>query len=125
VDKFEDAPALPTPPPTRLFDVCMLGAPPNVWEEDACRPHFQAFPNHLPTLQNRFSNQDEDLNNEGYNSKEGLPHFTDEEDDDIEGYSKLHIGGNAPAPSSTSTGGGSGQTDSGVGDASCHEGLEG
>ena len=38
------------------------------------------------------------MNNEGYDSEGGLPHFVDKEDDDMEGYSELQIGGNAPAP---------------------------
>ena len=99
VDKVEDAPALPTPPPMTLFDVLKPEPPPKVWEEGAGQPHFQQFPSHLPTLEIRFANQDEDLNNEGYDSEGDLPHFADEEDDDMEGYSELQIGGNAPAPS--------------------------
>jgi len=98
VDKVKDAPALPTPSRRTLFDVRTPEPPPKVWEEGAGQPHFQRFPSNLPTLENCFTNQDEDLKDLGYDSGGGLPHFVDEEDDDMEGYSELQIGGNAPAP---------------------------
>ena len=72
---------------------------PKVWEEDASWPLFQTCPSHVPTIQNHFSNQDEALNDEGYNFKGNLTHFNDEENDDMEGYSDPQIGvKDAPAP---------------------------
>jgi len=67
-------------------------------EGAASSANFGDFPSAIPTLQNRFANQDTTLNDEGYDSKGNLPYFADEEQDDIEGYKELPIGGDAAAP---------------------------
>jgi len=41
------------------------------------RANFAYFPSKIPTLQNRFANQDTTLKDEGYDSKGNLPYFTD------------------------------------------------
>ena len=56
------------------------------------------FPSEIPKVHNRFSNQDEALNNEGYDSKGSLPYFTDYDVDDMEGYNELSIGVDEPTP---------------------------
>jgi hypothetical protein len=38
----------------------------------------------LPKVHNRFSNQDEALNTEGYDSEGNLPYFADEDVDDMD-----------------------------------------
>jgi len=58
-------------------------------DKDECAAssaNFGDFPSAIPTLQNRFANQDTTPNDEGYDSKGNLPYFADEEQDDIEGY---------------------------------------
>ena len=57
------------------------------------------FPSEIPKVHNRFSNQDEALNNEGYDSKGSLPYFTDYDVDDMEGYNELPIGVDEPPTS--------------------------
>jgi hypothetical protein len=49
------------------------------------------FPSALPTLQNRYYNQNSKLNDEGYDSKGGLPHFAEEEEVNPEGYNKAPL----------------------------------
>jgi hypothetical protein len=46
------------------------------------------FPSAVPTLKNRFHNQNSELNNEGYDSKGGLPFFANEPDDNDDTYIK-------------------------------------
>jgi len=60
--------------------------------------NFGDFPSAIPTLKKRFASQDTTLNDEGYDSEGNLPYFADEEQDDIEGYEELPIGGDAAAP---------------------------
>ncbi len=62
-------------------------------------PIFGVFQANILTIQNPFFNQDESLNDEGYDSKGNLPHFADKESDDFEGYIEPLIGvDDAPAP---------------------------
>ena len=42
-------------------------------------------------------NRDATLNDEGYDSEGNLPYFADEQEDDIEGYEEMRIGGDAAA----------------------------
>ena len=67
-------------------------------EVSASRAILADFPSEIPTVQNRFANQDEALNDEGYDSEGDLPYFADEDADDIEGYDELAIGVDAPTP---------------------------
>jgi hypothetical protein len=60
--------------------------------------NFGDFPSAIPTLQYWFASQDTTLNDEGYDSEGNLPYFADEEQDDIEVYEELPIGGDAAAP---------------------------
>jgi len=78
-------------------------------EGAASNANFGDFPSKIPTLKNRFVNQNATLNDEGYDSEGNLPYFADEQEDDIEGYEELPIGGDAaalasPPPSSRSHG---------------------
>jgi hypothetical protein len=52
----------------------MPGLPLKVWEKDAGQTHFQVFSSLVPTPK-CFSNQGEELNDEGYDSKRDLPPF--------------------------------------------------
>ena len=61
-------------------------------EVSASRAILADFPSEIPTVQNRFANQDEALNDEGYDSEGDLPYFADEDADDIEGYDELAVG---------------------------------
>ena len=57
------------------------------------------FPSEITKVHNRFSNQDEALNDEGYDSKGNLPYFANKDVDDMEGYNhELPIGVDAPTP---------------------------
>ena len=56
------------------------------------------FPSEIPKVHNRFSNQDEALNDDGYDSEVNLPYFADKDVDDMEGYNELPIGVDAPTP---------------------------
>ena len=70
-------------------------------EGAASSANFGDFPSKIPTVKNRFANQDSTLNDEGYDSEGNLPYFADEEQDDIEGYEESPIDGSdaaAPAP---------------------------
>ena len=70
-------------------------------EGAASSANFANFPSKIPTVKNRFANQDSTLNDEGYDSEGNLPYFADEEQDDIEGYEESPIDGSdaaAPAP---------------------------
>jgi hypothetical protein len=53
-------------------------------EGAASSANFANFPSKIPTVKNRFANQDSTLNDEGYDSEGNLPYFADEEQDDIE-----------------------------------------
>jgi len=46
--------------------------------------NLASFPSNYGTLENRFANQDDELNAKGYNSEGNLPHFADAEIDDDE-----------------------------------------
>ena len=67
-------------------------------EGAASSANFGDFPSEIPTLKNGFANQDPTLNDEGYDSEGNLPYFADEQEDDVEGYEELPIGGDAAAP---------------------------
>ena len=56
------------------------------------------FPSKIPKVHNRFLNQDEALNNEGYHSKGDPPYFAAYDVDDMEGYNELPFGVDAPTP---------------------------
>ena len=56
------------------------------------------FPSEIPKVHNRFSNQDEALNDDGYDSEVNLPYFADKDVDDMEGYNETPIGVDAPTP---------------------------
>ncbi len=70
-------------------------------EESAPEANFQAFPSVVPTLTKRFTNQDQELNNNGYDSNGNLPHCADKNYNDMEGYAKDVFGAidNPPPPS--------------------------
>jgi hypothetical protein len=80
-----------------LFDGDQLGAAQIAGgNEDtgaASSANFGDFPCKIPTLKNRFVNQNPTLKDEGYDSKGNLPYFADEEEDDIEGYEESPIAG--------------------------------
>jgi hypothetical protein len=59
------------------------------------------FPSKIPKVHNHFSNQDEALNDDGYDSEVNLPYFADKDVDDMEGYNELPIGVDAPTPPPT------------------------
>jgi hypothetical protein len=72
-----------------------------VKEAVAALTNLASFPSNFGTLQNRFTNQNSDLNDEGYDSEGNLPHFADANiNDDMEEYNEASIevgGGEAPA----------------------------
>jgi hypothetical protein len=55
--------------------------------------NLASFPRDFGTVENRFTNQDEALNNEGYNSEGNLPHFADEPNNNMEDYCEETIAG--------------------------------
>ena len=63
--------------------------------------NLASFPSSFGTTPNRFTNQNSDLNDEGYDSEGNLPHFADANlNDDMEEYDEPSIevgGGEAPA----------------------------
>jgi hypothetical protein len=78
-----------TPPPSRvLFTVALPSGPAgnNDSPERADAPRGSIFPSTIPTLNNRFFNQNSELNDDGYDSKGGLPFFTDNDVDDADNY---------------------------------------
>ena len=82
-----------TPTPSRrLFNNGIEETPPNVRvavnEAAAALTNLASFPSNYGTLvENRFANQDEELNAEGYDSEGNLPHFANAEiDEDKELY---------------------------------------
>jgi hypothetical protein len=80
------------------------------------------FPSEIPKVHNRFSNQDEALNDDGYDSEGNLPYFADEDVDNMEGYNELPIDVDAPTPPPTPS-----STNSHYGrvsDASSRQGVE-
>jgi hypothetical protein len=70
-------------------------------EAAAALTNLASFPSDYGTLQNRFTTQNSELNDEGYDSKGNLPHFADTNiDDNMEEYNEHSIevgGGEAPA----------------------------
>ena len=54
------------------------------------------FPSKIPKVPTCFLNQDEALNDDGYDSKGNLLYFADEEVDEIDEYNQLPIGVDAP-----------------------------
>ena len=82
LDTFTTPPLTPLPPPPRpLNDNSHGGALPA-----AASPNLARTPNANVDNTNRFTNQDEDLNENGYDSDGNLPHFADDQYDDMEGY---------------------------------------
>ena len=64
------------------------------------------FPTAQPFLENRFHNQQENLNDDGYDSEGNLPHFANMEGDDLEDYDEVTIDATAasvPVPVATLT----------------------
>ena len=64
------------------------------------------FPTAQPFLENWFHNQQENLNDDGYDSEGNLPHFADMEGDDLEGYDEDAIdafAASVPVPVATLT----------------------
>jgi hypothetical protein len=61
-------------------------------EESAIKVNFRVFPSKVPTLTKCFTNQDEELNVNGYDSDGNLPYFANEQYDNIEGYAEDVIG---------------------------------
>jgi hypothetical protein len=55
------------------------------------------FPSNFGTVQNRFMNQNSDLNDEGYDYEGNLPHFMDEPNDNMEMYFEQAIEGGSVA----------------------------
>ena len=70
-------------------------------EAAAALTNLASFPSSFGTTPNRFTNQNSDLNDEGYDSEGNLPHFADANlNDDMEEYNEPSIevgGGEAPA----------------------------
>jgi len=50
-----------------------------------------SFPTEQPFFENRYHNQKENQNEEGYDSEGNLPHFADVEEDDMEAYDEASI----------------------------------
>ncbi|MFM6174890.1 MAG: SAP domain-containing protein [Sphaerospermopsis kisseleviana] len=88
-----------TPNPSRrLFNNGIEETPPNVRvavnKAAAALTNLACFPSNYGMVENRFTNQDEERNAEGYDSKGNLPHFADAAiDDDEELYCEECIGG--------------------------------
>ena len=81
----------------RLFNNGIDETPPNVrvavTEAAAALTNLASFPSSYGTLENRFTNQDSELNDEGYDSEGNLPHFADADiNDDEEQYCEECIG---------------------------------
>ncbi len=55
--------------------------------------NLASFPSNFGTVENRFTNQDVALNNEGYDSKGNLPHFADKPNNNMEDYCEETIVG--------------------------------
>ncbi len=55
------------------------------------------FPSAVPTLKNRFPNQNSELNDEGYDSKGRLPFFANKPDDNGDAYIELLLDNGPPA----------------------------
>jgi hypothetical protein len=79
MDEFERPDESDTAPraPTCLFTLgstaALLLAVEGNKAESALEANFRVFPSQVTTLTNRFTNQDEDLNDNGYNSDEISP----------------------------------------------------
>lgn len=70
-----------------------------VGEENNAFASGVSFPTEQPILENLFFNQQENLNDDGYDSEGNLPHFADTENDDMEDYDEAPIAPIAtPAP---------------------------
>jgi len=91
MDKFERPDKSDTAPraPSCLFTLGSAAASLSVVvgnkEESALEANFRVFPSQVPTLTNCFTNQDEDLNENGFDSDGNLPHFANEQYNDMEG----------------------------------------
>ncbi len=72
----------------RLFNNGIDETPPNVrvavTEAAAALTNLACFPSNYGTLENQFTNQDSELNDEGYDSEGNLPHSADAEINDDE-----------------------------------------
>jgi hypothetical protein len=67
--------------------------------------NFASFPSNFGMGENCFTNQDEALNDEGYNSKGNLPHFADKPNDNMEDYCEETIAGGGGCGGSSGSGG--------------------
>ena len=78
-------------------------------EAAAALTNLASFPSSFGTTPNRFTNQNSDLNDEGYDSEGNLPHFADANlNNDMEEYDEPSIevgGGEAPAAAGAGEGG--------------------
>jgi hypothetical protein len=95
----------PQPPSRPLFDVpnSVLQVDEDDSPERADAPRGSIFPSTIPTVQNRFFNQNSVLIDEGYDSEGGLPFFADEEVDDANEYFEEPLLDSAEGPTSAAT----------------------
>ncbi len=95
-DKIDTAP----PPARLLFTINPPGGGDDNEEgivlSDA--PRGSMFPSVVPTVQNRFFNQNPESNNEGYDSEGGLPYFADKEEVNVDDYNKATLINDACPP---------------------------
>ncbi len=94
VDPTNHSPALSK----SLFDNGIVETPTNtrvgVNEAAAALTNLASFPSSFGMLQNWFTNQNSEFNNEGYNSKGNLPHFADSHiNNNMEEYNEDYIEG--------------------------------
>ncbi len=63
-------------------------------EAAAALAHLATFPSNYGMVENRFTNQDPELIDEGYDSEGNLPHFANPDiEDDAELYNEECLGG--------------------------------
>jgi hypothetical protein len=100
----EDGPCEPTNSaplsPTILFSTPMRGGEGDD-NDSTCSADANLgsiFPSAAPTLNLRYYNQNSELNNEGYDSEGGLPHFADDDEGaDPDGYDEAPLNSAADA----------------------------
>jgi hypothetical protein len=95
-DKIDTAP----PPARLLFTIHLPGGADDNEEgivlPDA--PRGSIFPSAVPTVQNRFFNQNPESNDEGYDSEGGLPYFADKEEVNADNYNEATLIDDAHPP---------------------------
>jgi hypothetical protein len=64
----------------------------------ADQPSRSNFPSAVPTVQNRFFNQNPEWNDEGYDSEGGLPYFANDEEVDADDYNEAPLVNDACPP---------------------------